>query len=141
VGDWVRAGGLDYVRENPPDGAYAAAYLDGLSELQTLRLVSQKDRTYFILTGKGYKLAKILAHEEPKTETNPLTRQLRELKESGRQVTITPVIPRRYQADCLRIEELTDMLVTLKKSASGHIIDIPRSRIREVLPVGIRLKL
>jgi hypothetical protein len=57
-GDWVRAGGRHF--SDPADPALAAIYVDALEDLEQRGLVRNESETLYTLTGKGFKLARVL---------------------------------------------------------------------------------
>jgi hypothetical protein len=57
-GDWVRAGGRNFV--DFADPAVAATYVEALEDLLRRRLVCREGETLYSLTGTGFKLARAL---------------------------------------------------------------------------------
>lgn len=57
-GTWVRAGGIDFVKENDP--SYTSAYLEAFHSLCKRGFVAHEKGILFILSGAGFKKSKEL---------------------------------------------------------------------------------
>lgn len=66
----------------------------------------------------------------------PVLNDLRELAADKKLVRIHPIVPRNRETDDFQIDAATDKTVSLRKLSSGHYIELPVQRVKEVLFVG-----
>lgn len=84
-------------------------------------------------------IASIFAEAAPQKEVSPhilLLNDLRRLAAEKKVVHLHPVVPRNREMDEFQIEAATDRTVSLRKLSSGHYIELPMQRVKEVLFTG-----
>jgi len=59
--------------------------------------------------------------------------QLKQFAEEKKRVLVQPVIPAQFENPFFQVRELNANTVVLEKSSSNHLIEIPSSRITEIL--------
>jgi schlafen family protein len=65
-----------------------------------------------------------------------LVNELRQLAADRTIVRIQPIVPRNREADGFQVDAATDKTLSLRKLSSGHYIELPISRVNEVLALG-----
>lgn len=66
----------------------------------------------------------------------PVLNELRTLAAESKIVKVHPIVPGYREADDFQIDAATNRTVSLRKLSSGHYIELPLQRIKEVLVTG-----
>ena len=85
-------------------------------------------------------IAAIFAEAAPQLKVVPphvsLSNDLRRLAAERKIIRLHPIVPRSREMDEFQIDAASDKTVSLRKQSSGHYIELPMPRIKEVLFAG-----